>query len=45
VFCEFLTCVITDAEEDGRWSKAFDETLGQAGVHAPDKPVVEPCRD
>jgi glutamate transport system substrate-binding protein len=45
VLCEFLTRVITDAEEDGRWSKAFDETLGQAGVHAPDKPVVEPCRD
>ncbi|WP_433727894.1 glutamate ABC transporter substrate-binding protein [Actinoplanes sp. CA-051413] len=45
VFCEFLTRVITDAEEDGRWSQAFDQTLGRAGVHASNMPAVEPCRD
>ncbi|WP_433291023.1 glutamate ABC transporter substrate-binding protein [Actinoplanes sp. CA-030573] len=44
-FCEFLSRVITDAERDGRWTKAFDETLGKAAVPAPARPAVEPCRD
>ncbi|MGK5685505.1 glutamate ABC transporter substrate-binding protein [Actinoplanes sp. URMC 104] len=44
-FCEFLTAVIVEAERDGRWREAFDRTLGQAGVPAPDEPQPEPCRD
>jgi glutamate transport system substrate-binding protein len=44
-FCEFLTGVIARAEQDGRWTKAFEETLGQAGATAPAKPPLEPCRD
>ncbi|MEU4423627.1 glutamate ABC transporter substrate-binding protein [Actinoplanes sp. NPDC024001] len=44
-FCEFLNGVIAKAEQDGRWSRAFHETLGRAGVRAPAKPALEPCRD
>ncbi|MFF5287829.1 glutamate ABC transporter substrate-binding protein [Paractinoplanes globisporus] len=43
--CDFLSGVITKVEHDGRWNKAFKETLGQAAVAAPPKPAVEPCRD
>jgi glutamate transport system substrate-binding protein len=44
-FCEFLNRVITEAEKNGRWNKAFKETLGRAGAAVPAKPAVEPCRD
>jgi glutamate transport system substrate-binding protein len=44
VFCEFLTGVIAKAERDGRWDKAFEETLGKAGAAAPQKPELRPCR-
>jgi glutamate transport system substrate-binding protein len=43
-FCEFLTGVISDVEQDGRWDKAFEETLGKAGAAAPQKPELRPCR-
>ena len=43
-FCEFLSGVIVAAERDGRWNKAFKETLGRAHVAAPPKPSVEPCQ-
>jgi glutamate transport system substrate-binding protein len=44
-FCEFLSGVIAATERNGRWNKAFKETLGRAGVAAPAKPAIEPCRD
>nr|WP_296069956.1 glutamate ABC transporter substrate-binding protein [uncultured Actinoplanes sp.] len=44
-FCEFLNGVITRAEQDGRWNRAFEATLGRAGVAAPARPPLEPCRD
>jgi glutamate transport system substrate-binding protein len=43
-FCEFLTRVIARAQGDGRWATAFDKTLGRAGVPAPPKPPLQPCR-
>jgi glutamate transport system substrate-binding protein len=43
-FCEFLTGVIQRLENDGRWDRAFAETLGKAGAPAPAKPRPEPCQ-
>jgi glutamate transport system substrate-binding protein len=42
--CEFLNGVIEDSFEDGTWQEAFDATLGQAGVEAPEQPTVDPCQ-
>jgi glutamate transport system substrate-binding protein len=44
-FCKFLTDTIKKAQENGDWDKAFDATLGKAGVETPRKPPVEPCQD
>jgi glutamate transport system substrate-binding protein len=43
LFCEFLTRVIQDIENDGRWDKAFARTLGKAGAPIPVKPPPRPC--
>lgn len=42
-FCRFLTATITAAQADGRWQRAFDETLGQVGVATPTRPSPDPC--
>jgi len=42
-FCEFLRAVIARAGQDGRWDKAFEDTLGKAGVPVPQRPALQPC--
>lgn len=41
--CQFLTDTIEESFQDGSWEKAFDSTLGQAGVEAPEPPELQPC--
>lgn len=41
--CQYLTSTIQQAIDDGTWRKAFDATLGQAGVEAPEPPTLDPC--
>ena len=41
--CEFLGETIEQSYEDGTWEQAFDSTLGEAGVDAPEPPEVQPC--
>lgn len=41
--CQFLNDTIVKAEEDGFWTKAFDATLGEAGVEAPTAPKPDSC--
>ncbi len=41
--CEFLSETIEQSYEDGTWEQAFDSTLGEAGVEAPEPPEVQPC--
>jgi len=43
-FCEFLQDTIKDAQDDGTWAKAFENTLGQSGVDTPDPPEMDPCQ-
>jgi len=42
--CEFLNDTIEASYEDGTWEQAFDSTLGEAGVDAPEPPEVQPCK-
>jgi glutamate transport system substrate-binding protein len=42
-FCRFLTATIRAAEADGRWRKAFENTLGKVGVDTPPAPEPDPC--
>ncbi|MDF2967878.1 MAG: glutamate transporter substrate-binding protein [Nocardioidaceae bacterium] len=42
--CEFLSDTIQESYADGSWEKAFNATLGQAGVEAPEPPKVQPCK-
>lgn len=42
-FCRFLTRTITAAGEDGRWQRAFEDTLGRVGVATPTRPTPDPC--
>ena len=41
--CEFLNDTITASYEDGTWEEAFDATLGESGVEAPDQPEPDAC--
>ena len=43
-FCQFLTDTIEQSYEDGSWEQAFDSTLGEAGVEAPEPPKTDPCK-
>jgi len=43
--CEYLTYTIKNAEDNGTWDEAFNDTLGRAGVTAPEKPPLNPCQD
>jgi glutamate transport system substrate-binding protein len=42
--CEFLTNTLRGSFESGAWREAFDTTLGEAGVEAPEPPSLDPCR-
>ncbi len=39
--CEFLKQTIQESYENGSWQEAFNATLGQAGVEAPQPPAVD----
>ncbi|MBA2768113.1 MAG: glutamate ABC transporter substrate-binding protein [Sporichthyaceae bacterium] len=41
--CNFLNETLEASFEDGSWQEAFDQTLGEAGVEAPEAPTVDPC--
>jgi glutamate transport system substrate-binding protein len=41
--CEFLTESINLSFENGSWKKAFESTLGEAGVETPEPPETDPC--
>ncbi len=42
-FCQFITDTIQAAMNDGTWKEAFDATLGESGVEAPEPPEMDPC--
>lgn len=42
--CEWINETLTEAFEDGKWEEAFDLTLGEAGVEAPEQPELDPCQ-
>lgn len=42
-FCRFLSATLTAAGADGRWRRAFEDTLGQVGVATPAQPAPDPC--
>jgi glutamate transport system substrate-binding protein len=39
--CEFLIDTLQAAFDDGSWAQAFSDTLGKAGVTAPEKPTLD----
>jgi len=41
--CEFLKDSIEAMVEDGAWEEAFNNTLGESGVEAPEEPTPDPC--
>ncbi len=41
--CQFLSDTIEASYQDGTWKQAFEATLGQSGVEAPEPPKVDPC--
>lgn len=42
-FCNYLADTYKKIVDDGIWKKAFDQTLGEAGVDAPTPPAADPC--
>ncbi len=40
-FRDFLNDTIEEAYESGEWEEAFDRTVGEAGVDAPEPPAVD----
>ncbi|MGA9714686.1 MAG: glutamate ABC transporter substrate-binding protein [Aeromicrobium sp.] len=41
--CQFLTDSIKKAQDDGRWAKAFEATLGKSGAETPEPPAMDAC--
>jgi len=41
--CQWINDTLTEAFDDGQWAEAFDITLGEAGVDAPEQPELDPC--
>lgn len=41
--CQFISDSLQEMFDDGSWEEAFDATLGEAGVEAPDQPELDPC--
>ncbi len=42
-FCQFITDTIQASMDDDTWKEAFDATLGESGVEAPEPPEMDPC--
>jgi glutamate transport system substrate-binding protein len=42
--CQWINDTIEASYEDGTWEKAFQSTLGQAGVDTPEMPKLDPCK-
>ncbi|UUU35814.1 glutamate ABC transporter substrate-binding protein [Streptomyces sp. CA-210063] len=42
-FCEFVNDVLTDAEEDGSYAKAWKDSVGDAAPEVPALPQLGPC--
>lgn len=42
-FCQFVVDTLESAYEDGTWQEAFDATLGESGVEAPEPPQPDAC--
>jgi len=42
--CGWINDTLTKAFDDGTWSDAFDATLGESGVDAPDRPELDKCQ-
>ncbi len=42
--CEFLNETIQESYDDGTWQEAFDSTLGESGVEAPEPPELDACQ-
>ena len=44
-FCRYITNVLRQGISDGAWDRAFDDTLGKAGVPRPDeRPAPQDCQ-
>jgi glutamate transport system substrate-binding protein len=41
--CEWINDTLEKSFDDGSWEKAFQATLGQAGVETPEQPELDPC--
>jgi glutamate transport system substrate-binding protein len=41
--CQWINDTVTESFEDGTWEEAFANTLGEAGVEAPEQPELDPC--
>jgi glutamate transport system substrate-binding protein len=41
--CQWIVDTLKKAEDDGDWDKAFEATLGKAGVDTPEPPAMDPC--
>lgn len=42
--CEFLNETLEESFENGDWDKAFEATLGKAGVETPEPPKLDDCK-
>jgi glutamate transport system substrate-binding protein len=42
--CKYLNDRLTKLIDDGTWKQAFDATLGEADVDAPEPPKLDPCQ-
>jgi glutamate transport system substrate-binding protein len=43
--CEWISETLEESFENGQWEEAFDLTLGEAGVEAPEQPELDPCQE
>ena len=41
--CGWINDTLTKSFDDGTWQDAFDATLGEAGVEAPEQPELDKC--
>jgi glutamate transport system substrate-binding protein len=41
--CQWINDTLTQSFEDGSWEEAFNNTLGKAGVEAPEQPELDEC--
>ena len=42
--CQFITDTLQTAMDEGTWAEAFDATLGESGVEAPEPPEMDECQ-